>query len=150
MVGEFLLSHANIRIPQKPKYYSANQGHQKFWGEGDKRFTHYLQGFQGGVDELSLRYVGSLVADFHRNLLAGGVYYYPADTRDPAKPHGKLRLLYEAAPLAFIAEQAGGYASHGRGPLLEIEPVELHQRTPLYVGNRELVEKAEEFIAQYG
>jgi fructose-1,6-bisphosphatase I len=90
-----------------------------------------------------------LVADFHRTLLAGGVFYYPADSKDPSKPHGKLRLLYEAAPLAFIAEQAGGYASDGIRAILDLQPAALHERTPLYIGNRELVEKAEEFIRQY-
>ena len=99
-----------------------------------------------GKKGLSLRYVGSLVADFHRNLLAGGVFYYPADTKDPKKPGGKLRLLYEAAPLAFLAEQAGGYASDGLRPILDIEPADLHQRVPLFIGSRMLVEKAEEFI----
>jgi fructose-1,6-bisphosphatase I len=89
------------------------------------------------------------VSDFHRNLLAGGVFYYPADTKDPKKPHGKLRLLYECAPLAFIAEQAGGRGSDGVQNILDIEPTELHQRTPLYVGNRFLVEKAEQLIREY-
>jgi fructose-1,6-bisphosphatase I len=97
-----------------------------------------------------MRYVGSLVADFHRNLLAGGVFYYPADSRDPDKPHGKLRLLYECAPLAFIAEQAGGYASDGQRPVLDIQPSGLHQRIPLFIGNRELVEEAERYIQRYG
>ena len=150
-VGEFLLSHPNIRIPDRPKYYSVNHGNEQYWSEGVRRFTRWLQ----GMDEeeprkpLSSRYIGALVADFHRNLLAGGVFYYPADRKDPRKPHGKLRLLYEAAPLAFIAEQAGGYASDGRRPILEIIPESLHQRTPFFVGNRELVEKAEAFIARY-
>jgi fructose-1,6-bisphosphatase I len=95
---------------------------------------------------LSFRYIGSLVADFHRNLLEGGVFYYPADTR---RPRGKLRLLYEAIPLAFIVEQAGGYASDGRRRILDIQPDSLHQRVPLFLGNRELVEKAEEFVSRY-
>jgi len=94
---------------------------------------------------LSLRYIGSLISDFHRNLLSGGVYYYPADKE---KPEGKLRLLYEAAPLAFIAQQAGGYASNGFQNILDIQPANLHQRTPLFIGNRELVEKAEYFIRE--
>jgi fructose-1,6-bisphosphatase I len=93
-----------------------------------------------------LRYIGSLVADFHRNLLGGGIFYYPADTRDPEKPHGKLRLLYEAAPLAFLAEQAGGAASDGVKPILSLQPSELHQRTPLFIGNRELVTLLEEYM----
>lgn len=148
-VGEFLLSNYNIRIPDEPKYYSVNQGYEMYWSEGVKRFTQYLQGCDGERKALSLRYIGSLVADFHRNLLAGGVFYYPADTKDPSKPHGKLRLLYEAAPLAFIVEQAGGYASDGTRNILDIQPTSLHQRTPLFIGNRELVEKAEAFIREY-
>jgi fructose-1,6-bisphosphatase I len=90
-----------------------------------------------------------MVADFHRNLLSGGVFYYPADDRDPSKPNGKLRLLYEAAPLAFIAEQAGGASSDGRQSILDVEPTSLHQRTPLYVGDKGLVEKAEAFIREF-
>ena len=148
-VGEFLLSHPNIRIPDPPEYYSVNQSYEKFWSEGVKRFTRYLQGLDGSSKVLSSRYIGSLVGDFHRNLLAGGIFYYPADTRDPQIPRGKLRLLYEAAPLAAIAEQAGGYASTGKMNILDIQPESLHQRTPLFIGNRDLVQKAEEYIQQY-
>ena len=148
-VGEFLLSHPYIRIPEKPNYFSVNLGYQQYWSEGVREYTEYLQGATGEIPSLSLRYIGSLVADFHRNLMAGGVFYYPADTRDPQKPHGKLRLLYEAAPLAFIAEQAGGYASDGEQNILDIMPAELHQRTPLYIGNKKLVKKAEELIRKY-
>ena len=93
-----------------------------------------------------MRYIGSMVADFHRNLLSGGVYYYPADNKVPKYTTGKLRLSYEGAPLAFIAEQAGGTSSNGTKNLLDLQPEGLHQRTPLFIGNRELVEKAEEFI----
>jgi fructose-1,6-bisphosphatase I len=113
-----------------------------------KRFTRWLQ----GMDErdrrkpLSERYIGALVADFHRNLLKGGIFYYPADSR---YPDGKLRLIYEANPLGFICEQAGGYASDGDSSVLDVKPRDLHQRTPLFIGNRDLVEKAEEFIAKY-
>jgi fructose-1,6-bisphosphatase I len=148
-VGEFLLTHPNIKIPAKPKYYSANHGYEKYWSLGNQKFTHYLQGLEDGGKPLSLRYIGSLVGDFHRNLLSGGIFYYPADISDPAKPHGKLRLLYEAAPLAFIAKQAGGYASDGKRKILDIQPEKLHQRTPLYIGSRSLVEKAEEYIKKY-
>jgi fructose-1,6-bisphosphatase I len=147
-VGEFLLSHPHIRIPEKPHYFSANLGYQVFWSKGIKAYTEYLQGHEGGIQGLSLRYIGSLVSDFHRNLLAGGVFFYPADTKDPEKPHGKLRLLYESAPLAFIAEQAGGLGSDGTQNILDIKPTELHQRTPLFIGNRFLVEKAEQFIRE--
>jgi fructose-1,6-bisphosphatase I len=149
-VGEFLRSHHNIRIPDKPKYYSVNQGYEKYWSPGVQRFIHYLQGRDGVNQGLSQRYIGSLVADFHRNLLAGGVFAYPADSKDPSKPHGKLRLAYEAAPLAFIAQQAGGHASDGRQSILDIAPESLHQRTPLFIGNRDLVEKAEAFIREHG
>lgn len=140
-VGEFLLTHPDIRIPAKPKYYSVNQGYERYWSPEIQAYTRELQ-----ARDLSLRYIGSLVADFHRNLLSGGIFYYPADTRDPKTPHGKLRLLYEAAPLAFLAEQAGGAASDGTQPILDIQPTKLHQRTPLFIGNRELVELAEAFI----
>jgi len=147
-VGEFLLSHPNMRLPAKPQYYSVNQGYQKWWSPQNKRYTEWLQGEHDSPYALSLRYIGSLVADFHRNLLKGGVFYYPPDTKDPKKPGGKLRLLYEAAPLAFLIEQAGGYASDGTQPILDIQPTSLHQRVPLYIGSRDLVEKAEEFLRE--
>ena len=98
---------------------------------------------------MSARYIGSFAADVHRNLLEGGVFYYPADTKDPDLPNGKLRLLYEAAPMAFLAEQAGGAASDGTQRILDIEPQTLHQRTPLFIGSRGLVELAEEFMHRY-
>jgi fructose-1,6-bisphosphatase I len=153
-VGEFLLTHPNIRIPEVPKYYSVNQGYEKFWSDGIKRYTKYLQGDQPDIHGeyhkgLSMRYIGSMVADFHRNLLGGGIYYYPSDTKDSRYTSGKLRLSYEGAPLAFIAEQAGGTSSNGTQNLLDLPPKGLHQRTPLFIGNRELVEKAEEFIRKY-
>lgn len=147
-IGEFLLSHPNIRIPDTPRYYSANQGNDKFWSEGVRAYTRWLQG-EDNPRALGLRYIGSMVADIHRTLLGGGVFYYPADLKDPKKPQGKLRLLYEAAPMAFLVEQAGGYGSTGWGPVLDLEPSSLHQRTPVFVGNRDLVEKAEEFIARH-
>jgi len=148
-IGEFLLSHPNIQLPDPPKYYSVNQGHEKYWTEGLRRYTRWLQGEDDTQRSLSLRYIGSMVADIHRNLLGGGVFYYPADTKDPKKRQGKLRLLYEANPMAFVIEQAGGYGSTGTGPIRDVQPTSLHQRTPLFLGNRELVEKAEEFIARY-
>jgi len=148
-IGEFLLSHPFIKVPDEPKYYSVNQGNEHYWSEGVQRFTNWVQGKDKEGPELSLRYIGSLVADFHRNLLTGGIFYYPADKKDPTKPHGKLRLLYEAAPLAFLVEQAGGYASDGRQPILDLQPTSLHQRVPLYIGNRPLVEKVEEFIDKH-
>lgn len=152
-IGEFLLSHPDIRIPDVPKYYSVNQGYEKYWSEGVRRFTHWMQGMEPDSDQgnmpLSGRYIGTLVGDFHRNLLAGGIYYYPGDSSNPKKKGGKLRLLYEAAPLAFIAEQAGGYASDGWNNILDIEPNSIHHRVPLFIGDRALVKKAEEFIRRY-
>lgn len=144
-VGEFLLSHPNIRIPENPTYFSVNLGYWNNWSKGVQEYTDFLQGSGGKIKALSLRYVGSLVADFHRNLLAGGIFYYPADSRSP---HGKLRLLYEAAPLAFIVEQAGGLASDGKTNILDLQPELLHQRTPLFIGNRFLVERAEDFLRE--
>ncbi len=148
-VGEFLLSHPRIIMPSPPKYFSVNVGYQYYWSRGVRRFTEYLQGREEGAKGLSLRYVGSLVSDFHRNLLAGGIFFYPSDTKDPKMPRGKLRLLYEAGPLALLAEQAGGYASDGRERILDIEPKALHERTPLFIGNRDLVLQSEEFIRKY-
>jgi len=140
-VGEFLLSHPDIKIPQKAKFYSVNQGYERYWAREIQEYTTDLQS-----RNLSLRYIGSLVADFHRNLLGGGIFYYPADTRDPKIPSGKLRLLYEAAPLAFLANRAGGAASDGTQPILDLQPTSLHQRTPLFIGNKGLVKLAEEYI----
>jgi len=149
-VGEFLLSHPNITIPQKAKYYSVNHGHEKYWTPGFRRYVKHLQGLEGeGSPPLGHRYIGSLVADFHRNLLEGGVFLYPADLRDKDKPYGKIRLMYEAQALAFIAEQAGGYTSDGIGDILELRPHSLHQRVPFFIGNRDTVQKAEEYIQKY-
>ncbi|MGB2909378.1 MAG: class 1 fructose-bisphosphatase, partial [Anaerolineales bacterium] len=148
-VGEFLLSHPHIRTSEEPAYFSANLGNRTCWSEGVNKFTDYLLGLDSQREALNLRYVGSLMADFHRNLLSGGIFYYPADRKDPTKPRGKLRLLYEASPLALIIEQAGGYSSDGMQNILDIHPESLHQRTPLFIGNRELVEKAEEFLKRY-
>lgn len=141
-IGEFLLSHPDIRIPEQPKYYSVNQGYEQRWTPQVQAYTRWLQSYKG--KGLSLRYIGSLVADFHRNLLAGGVFYYPAEMGSAT---GKLRLAYEAAPLSFLAEQAGGYGSDGVSSILDIQPQSLHQRTPLFIGSRDLVEEAERMIA---
>ncbi len=149
-VGEFLLSHPNIRIPDKALYYSANQGYEKYWTPGVRGYLHWLQGIHGeGHEPLGHRYIGSLVADFHRNLLRGGVFFYPGDMQKPNKPYGKMRLMFEAQALAFLADHAGGYASDGIGPILDLQPHSLHQRVPLYIGNRDLVEAAERFIGEH-
>ncbi len=150
-LGEFLLSHDNITIPDQPLYYSVNQGSQSYWSDGVRAYTGWLQGLdaQRPRKPLSSRYIGSFAADVHRNLMEGGIFYYPSDTKDPEMPDGKLRLLYEAAPMAFLVEQAGGTASNGTQRILDIEPHSLHQRTPLFIGSRGLVEEAEGFLRQH-
>ncbi len=144
-IGEFLLSHPDIQIPSPGQYYSVNQGYEKYWTEGMRRYVHWLQGLDDeDRDPLSQRYIGSLIADVHRTLLMGGVFLYPSDMRQPS---GKLRLVYEAQPLAFIAHHAGAYASDGTRDILDVQPTRLHERIPLFLGNRELVEKAEWFLS---
>ena len=145
-IGEFLLSHPNIRIPQPgQRIYSCNEGNYAKWSEEQRRLVDHLKGLDGeNAKPFSSRYIGSLVADFHRNLLYGGLFMYPADARSP---NGKLRLLYEAAPLAMIAHHAGGCASDGERKILEIDPAQLHQRTPLYIGTAEYVRLAERFLS---
>ena len=143
--GEFLLSHPNLTLPDPPAYYSVNAAYYNRWSPGVRRFVDWLQGIGEAPPSLSARYIGSLVADFHRNLLRGGIFCYPAES---IRDEGKLRLLYEAAPLAFLIEHANGYASNGRRPILDIAPEHLHQRTALFIGNRNLVEQVEAFIRQ--
>jgi len=148
-VGEFLLSHPGIRIPEKGKIYSVNEGYYEYWDEKTKALVDYFKTKDKETGRpYKARYVGSLVADFHRNLLKGGIFMYPADQKDPRKPSGKLRLMVEANPLAMVVKEAGGYASNGYGPILEIQPKELHQRTPLYIGSRKDVEVAEAFMSE--
>jgi fructose-1,6-bisphosphatase I len=134
-IGEFLLSHPRIITPRVGKYYSVNESN---FGRWDKAVQMAVRGLKGdipdGLKPKNSRYIGSLVADFHRNLIAGGVFLYPADTRNP---NGKLRLLYEASPMAFLAEQAEGSATDGMDRILDIMPQHLHQRTPLVIGSRE-------------
>jgi len=150
-VGEFLLSHPNIQTPSRAKYYSVNEGNYGYWSEGVRRYLDYVKASDKATGRpYSGRYIGSLVADFHRNLLAGGIFMYPAHTKDPKKLHGKLRLLYEAAPLAFIIEQAGGRASDGRQDIMQVQPESLHQRVPLFIGSKKDVDKAEQFIREFG
>jgi fructose-1,6-bisphosphatase I len=146
-VGEFLLSHPNIEIPSSGKIFSANVGYWDYWNDDTRAYFDYLRAPGEKKPVYSCRYIGSLVADFHRTLLYGGVFLYPADTKDPQKPHGKLRLLYECSPLAFVVEQAGGAASTGKERIMEIVPHELHQRVPLVIGSPEEVALAEEFFA---
>jgi len=138
-IGEFLLSHPNIRIPDTGRYLSVNDSYEQFWDDGVKKVMRTFRGLEGGHKSLNTRYVGSLVADFHRNLLGGGVFCYPPSRKSP---QGKLRLLYEANPLAFICEQAGGAAIDGKTRVLDIQATELHQRVPLFMGSKNDVDLA--------
>lgn len=144
-IGEFLLSHENIRIPEKCGTYSVNEGNAASWTDGTRGYVDQVKNKgESPLSGMKARYIGSLVADFHRNLMKGGVFLYPADK---ATGKGKLRLLYEAAPLAFIARAAGGYASTGKQAILDIDPTDLHQRVPLIIGNRDAVEGYEQAVA---
>jgi fructose-1,6-bisphosphatase I len=145
-VGEFLLSHENMKIPKKSKTYSINEGNFSKWNIGIKNYISYLKENDKETSRpYTSRYVGSLVADFHRNLLYGGIFIYPADEK---KKNGKLRLMYEANPLSMIVEQAGGRSTNGKKRIVEIQPLELHQRTPLFIGSEEDVLLAEKFLAE--
>ncbi len=147
-VGEFFLSHPDIRIPEKSKYLSINEGNSRYWQEPVRRYVEYLkEEDQATGRPYSARYIGSMVADFHRNLIAGGIFLYPRDSKDSTKTYGKLRLLYEAAPMAFLVEQAGGRAITDDGrEIRDIQPDSLHQRVPLVIGSRRDVEMYEEFM----
>lgn len=134
-LGEFLLSHPDIKIPERGKIYSINEGYEPWWNEHTRRYINYLKSDKSEQLYTS-RYIGSLVADFHRNLLYGGIFLYPEDKMDPDKPAGKLRLLYEASPLALVVEAAGGIATTGFEPILDIQPDDMHQRVPLVLGSR--------------
>ena len=147
-IGEFLLSHDQMRMQSTGKYYSVNESHFAKWSKGVQRAVRGFHGdFPERITAKNSRYIGSLVADFHRNLIAGGIFMYPGDLTNPA---GKLRLLYEAIPMAFLAEQAGGSATDGTAPILDIEPKGLHQRVPLVVGGTDDVAWVAEAIRQAG
>lgn len=141
-IGTFYLSHPNIKFPENGNIYSINEGNYSHFPQGVKDYLKYCQKEEEDRPYTS-RYIGSLVSDFHRNVLKGGIYIYPTSSK---APNGKLRLLYECNPMAFLAEQAGGKASDGFTRIMELKPTELHQRVPFFTGNREMVEKAEEFM----
>ena len=144
-VGEFFLSHPNIQIPPRGKIYSINEGNSSKWEKPVTNYINHLkQEDKASNRPYSGRYIGSLVADFHRNLLKGGIFLYPGDK---VSPNGKLRLLYECNPMAFIIEQAGGAASNGRHRILDIQPEKLHQRVPLIIGSKDDVAEAERFLS---
>lgn len=147
-VGEFLLSHPDMHIPERGYIYSVNDGYSRYWDEPTKKIMEWFHTADAANGKpYSARYVGALVADFHRTLLRGGIYMYPAEKR---KPDGKLRLMCEANPLAFLAEQAGGKATDGRNRILEKIPDRLHARTPLFIGSKKDVDIVDKIYAEYG
>ncbi|MFM2375933.1 MAG: hypothetical protein RLZZ165_1030 [Bacteroidota bacterium] len=146
-IGEFLLSHPDMKVPAKCNIYSLNEGNYRKFEPGLKEYLRHIKGkYDPTVRPYASRYIGSLVADFHRNLLRGGVFIYPGFIDEP---QGKLRLLYEANPMAFLIEQAGGVATDGKNRILDLEPETLHQRTPLYMGNHYEVELIHQYLHRY-
>src|SRR5215217_232287 len=146
-IGEFCLSHPNLKVPALGNIYSINEGNYVHFPEGVKKYLKYAQVHDKATNRpYASRYIGSMVADIHRNLIKGGIYIYPTTA---SSPNGKLRLLYECNPMAFIVEQAGGTASDGFKRILEIEPTELHQRTAIFIGSEQMVKTAEELMARY-
>ncbi len=146
-VGEYLLSQSKMTIAEEGNIYSVNEGNQRYWDNGIQELLRYFQGNHAdNQTPYTGRYIGSLIADVHRNILKGGVYIYPRATQNGKTDNGKLRLLYEANPLAFVIEQAGGLATDGKQRILDIEPTNLHQRVPLYIGSKREVELVGKFI----
>ena len=146
-LGLFILSHPNMKMPFEGKYYSINEGQYLKFPDGVKKFIKFCQEEDKATGRpYSSRYIGSLVSDFHRNLLKGGIYIYPSTK---SHPNGKLRLLYEGNPMAFLAEQAGSMATDGFTPILDMKPTELHQRVPFFVGSTAMVQKAGELMEAF-
>lgn len=146
-LGVFCLSHENMKIPSTGKIYSINEGQYLKFPMGVKKYIKYCQEEDPTTNRpYTSRYIGSLVSDFHRNMLKGGIYIYPSATN---YPNGKLRLLYEGNPMAFLAEQSGGLATDGYNRILDIIPTALHQRVPLFIGSKEMVEKAQDFMNEF-
>lgn len=145
-VGEFIMSHPRIRVPENGYLYSVNEGNYNKWADDIKAYINHIKELDPATKRpYKTRYIGSLVADFHRNLLSGGIFLYP---RDKKTGRGKLRLLYEAAPLAFVVEQAGGMATDGIRDILDLVPTHLHERVPLFIGSRNEITKLKEFIKE--
>ncbi|MDA9907683.1 class 1 fructose-bisphosphatase [Flavobacteriaceae bacterium] len=144
-IGTYYLSHPNMKFPEKGNIYSVNEGNYVHFPEGVKKYIKYCQEEEGERPYTS-RYIGSLVSDFHRNMIKGGIYFYPSTSKNP---DGKLRLLYECNPMAFLAERAGGKASNGFNRILDIKPSELHQRVPFFCGNKDMVDKLEAFMQKH-
>lgn len=147
-IGVFYLSHPDMKIPEDGQVYSINEGNYVHFPEGVKKYIKYCQDEDEATNRpYTSRYIGSLVADFHRNLIKGGIYIYPTSKKAPS---GKLRLLYECNPMAYLIEQAGGTATDGKNNILDIKPIDLHQRTPLFIGSKKMVEKAHDFVKEFG
>lgn len=147
-IGEYCLSHPDMKIPASGAIYSINEGNYVHFPEGVKKYIKYCQEEDKETKRpYSTRYIGSLVSDFHRNMIKGGIYIYPSTAKSPK---GKLRLIYECNPLAFIVEQAGGIASDGERRILDIQPESLHQRTPFFIGSANMVKKAEDMVKEFG
>ncbi len=144
-IGTFYLSHPNMKFPEDGSIYSINEGYYSHFPQGVKDYLKYCQ-MEEGNRPYKARYIGSLVSDFHRNMIKGGIYIYPTSSK---APQGKLRLLYECNPMAFLAEQAGGKASDGYIRMLDIKPIELHQRVPFFCGSKNMVEVAEKFMQNH-
>lgn len=143
-IGEFCLSHPNIRTPESGRLYSLNEGNYRNFPDGVKRYLKYCQEIDPATDRpYTTRYIGSLVADYHRNMLKGGLFLYPPTS---SHPNGKLRLIYECNPMAFLAKNSGGMATDGHNDILTIKPETIHQRVPLYIGSKSMVEKVHEFL----
>lgn len=142
-IGEFCLSHPNMQVPVDGKIYSVNQGNTEKYSDGLKNYLQYCMKNDDSKKAYTHRYIGSMVADMHRTLIKGGIFFYPADS---SNKNGKLRLQYECNPMSFLVEYAGGASSDGEKSVLEIEPSELHQRVPIFIGSKNMVEEALSFL----
>jgi len=144
-LGEFVLTHPNIKIPNRGAIYSINEGNAQYWDKQVTQYVHSRKFPEKGKKVYSLRYIGSMVGDIHRTLLYGGIFMYPADSKSP---DGKLRLLYECFPMSFIAEHAGGASSNGRQRILSVQPKKIHQRSPIIIGSKDDVEEFQNLYSQ--
>lgn len=145
-IGEFILTHPNIKIPKRGKIYSVNEGNAMYWDAACKAYFDSVKFPKEGKSPYSARYVGSMVSDVHRTLLYGGIFAYPADKKSPS---GKLRVLYECFPMAYIMEQAGGKATTGRSRILDLQPTKIHERSPIFLGSMDDVEDLERFYREH-
>jgi fructose-1,6-bisphosphatase I len=145
-VGEFILTNPDMKCPSRGKIYSINEGYTKKWSKGVTEYIHAKKYPESGKSAYGQRYVGSMVADVHRTLLYGGIFMYPATSDAPS---GKLRLLYECNPMAFVLERASGLAISGTGPILDIQPTKIHQRSPIFLGSKEDVEELQNYLQKY-